>query len=80
MDSMRNFKQILILVIFGAGLAMLLYGIGLNVAPVFSEDNDKGFATPEPELIKEVSVGGLERRDGKLHKTYTGQSPSVCPT
>jgi hypothetical protein len=76
-----KFKQMLIMVLFGAGLAMLLYGLLLRVEPVYSENNDKGFATPEPQLIKEVSVGGLERKpDGKLYKTYTGKAPAACPT
>jgi hypothetical protein len=77
----RKISHILIMVLFGAGLAMLLYGFSLHVAPVFSDDNDKGFATAEPQLIKEASIGGLERKpDGKLHKTYTGKPPAACPT
>lgn len=60
---------------------MLLFGFSLHVAPVYSENNDKGFATAEPQLIKEVSVGGLARNpDGKLYKTYTGKPPAACPT
>ncbi len=77
----RNVSHILIMVVFGAGLAMLLYGFSMHVAPVFSDNNDKGFATAEPQLIKEVSIGGLERKpDGTLHKTYTGKPPAFCST
>ena len=52
-----------------------------QILPVFSENNDKGLATAESTLVKEVSIGGLERKkDGKLHKTYTGAPPKACPT
>lgn len=77
----RKASHILIMVLLGASLSMLLYGFSLHVAPVYSENNDKGFATAEPQLIKEVSVGGLARTaDGKLQKTYTGKPPAACPT
>lgn len=60
---------------------MLLYGYSLHVLPVYSENNDKGFATQESILVKEVSIGGLKRKeDGKLYKTYTGVPPKACPT
>lgn len=76
-----TFKQILIMVVFGLGTAMFLYGVSMHALPVYSENNDKGFATAEPDLIKEVSIGGLERKaDGTLHKTYTGKPPAACPT
>ena len=77
----KRSKHILMMVLFGMGLAMFLYGFSLHAVPVFSEDNDKGFATVEPALIKEVSIGGLARKpDGTLHKTYTGKPPAACPT
>ncbi len=53
----------------------------MHALPVFSEDNDKGLATAESALIKEVSIGGLRREaDGRLVKTYTGKAPQACPT
>ena len=74
-------KQTVSITILGAGLAFLLYGALFHVQPVFSEDNDKGFATAEPVLVKEVSIGGLERdANGNLHKTYSGKPPAACPT
>jgi hypothetical protein len=77
----RKTSHFLIMVLLGVSLAMLLYGFSLHVAPIYSENNDKGFATAEPQLIKEVSIGGLERKpDGKLHKTYTGKAPAFCST
>ncbi|MCE5187002.1 MAG: hypothetical protein LLF76_12845 [Planctomycetaceae bacterium] len=68
-------------VLAGIGLALLLWGSQMHALPVFSEDNDKGLATAESALIKEVSIGGLKRQaDGKLYKTYTGAPPQACPT
>lgn len=36
----------------------------------------------EPQLIREVSVGGLVRTpEGEIHRTYRGlDMPSLCPT
>ena len=35
----------------------------------------------EPQLIREVSVGGLTRTaEGELQRTYSGDSPARCPT
>ncbi len=76
-----NTRLITATVVLGLGIAMLLYGFGLHVTPVYSKDNDKGLATAESALIKEVSIGGVERKpDGTLHKTYTGAPPKACPT
>jgi hypothetical protein len=76
-----NKKQIICIVLLGLGFSMFLYGYSLHVQPVFSENNDTGFATAEPALVKEVSIGGLIRKpDGTLHKTYTGTPPKACPT
>jgi hypothetical protein len=37
--------------------------------------------TPEPEVVREVTVGGLERMaSGELKRTYSGAPPSACPT
>jgi hypothetical protein len=74
-------KQTLSLVLLGLGLALMLWGHQMHALPVFSEDNDKGLATAESALIKEVSIGGLRREaDGRLVKTYTGKAPQACPT
>jgi hypothetical protein len=36
---------------------------------------------PETVLVREVTYGGLMRRDdGKLMRTYSGTPPSLCPT
>ena len=37
--------------------------------------------TREPELVREVTVGGVIRlANGELKRTYTGHAPSLCPT
>ena len=74
-------KQTVSIAILAAGLALLLYGALFHVQPVFSENNDKGLATAESVLVKEVSIGGLKRdANGNLHKTYSGKPPAACPT
>ena len=77
-----NKRQTISIAFLGLGISMLLYGYSLHVLPVYSENNDKrGFATQESILVKEVSIGGLQRKeDGKLYKTYTGAPPKACPT
>ncbi len=35
----------------------------------------------EPQLIQEVTVGGLRLAEGgKIERTYSGDTPSLCPT
>ena len=76
-----NKKQTIAIILLGLGLSMLLYGFSMHVLPVYSQDNDQGFASAEPAIVKEVSIGGLKRdTDGKLFKTYTGAPPKACPT
>ena len=37
--------------------------------------------TPESEIMKEVSRGGVVRdASGDIRKTYTGKPPETCPT
>lgn len=37
--------------------------------------------TPEVDLIREVTIGGVVRLDtGELKRTYSGAPPSQCPT
>lgn len=74
-------RQVVCVLAVGVGMGLLLWGVGLHAEAVYSADNDKGLATPESVLMKEVSIGGLKRDDqGKLTKTYTGQAPQACPT
>ncbi len=77
----KNTKQAVSIILLILGSLIFLYGFNLHIRPVFSEDNDKGFATQERQLVFEVSIGGLKREsDGRLHKTYMGAPPSACPT
>jgi len=72
-------KILFFMLFFGAGL--MAFGLKFHVEPVFSEHNDKGLATTEPQLMKEVSIGGIERdAGGNLRMTYTGKPPQACPT
>jgi hypothetical protein len=75
-----NKRQTISIVLLGLGFSMLLYGYNLHVLPVYSKDSDKGLATQESALVKEVSIGGLKRQEGKLYKTYSGKPPKACPT
>lgn len=78
---MEALKVKLVFVVLFIGAGLMAYGLQFHTQPVFSELNDKGLVTPEPRLMKEVSIGGLERTaDGRLHLTYTGKPPEACPT
>jgi len=49
-------------------------GFGRMVESIILEES-------EPELIREVTFGGVTRLDtGETKRTYTGQPPSLCPT
>ena len=73
-------KKLLFLILF-VGTGLMVFGLKFHVQPVFSEHNDKGLATGEPRLMKEVSIGGLKRdATGNLRLTYTGKPPEACPT
>ncbi|MGA2030925.1 MAG: hypothetical protein ABSG68_01605 [Thermoguttaceae bacterium] len=35
----------------------------------------------EPALVREVTIGGVVlAEDGRLHRTYRGAAPALCPT
>lgn len=77
----QQHRQTVSIILMAFGLTLMLYGVNMHALPVFSENNDKGFATAESALIREVSIGGLRRQaDGRLFKTYTGKPPQACPT
>ncbi len=52
--------------------------------PPASPVAEKDFNTldlAEPDLIRDVTVGGVARLDsGELKRTYMGRPPSLCPT
>ena len=77
----QQHRQTVSIILLALGLTLLLYGFNMHAPAVFSEDNDKGFATAESVLVREVSIGGLKREaDGRLFKAYTGKPPQACPT
>ena len=51
---------------------------------IFHTDTEEGTAIVrlrEPDLLLEVSRGGVEREaPGTLRKTYSGKPPQACPT
>ena len=67
------------------GLILLVYGLRFhtaNISPKQGQDAAK-FAKSEPNLIKEVSIGGVKRdNSGKIKQTYTEkeEAPKACPT
>jgi len=70
-------------VLVAAGAAALIYGVlfhSTNISPAQGTDSPAS-AKAEPALIKEVTVGGLERdASGQVKKTYTDKAPQACPT
>ena len=78
---MASIKQKLVFIVLFVGAGLMAFGLKFHTQPVFSEDNDKGLVTPETRLMKEVSIGGLQRDPaGNLRLTYTGKPPEACPT
>lgn len=54
---------------------------GNNKPPVSQVDKIDVLMLSEPKIIREVTIGGLIRLPtGMLKRTYSGQSPSLCPT
>jgi hypothetical protein len=40
-----------------------------------------GIGQTEPEIVRDITVGGLTRLEsGELKRTYTGEAPSLCPS
>jgi hypothetical protein len=66
------------------GVALLTYGVSFHAVRIEPQTSAEGTAVAQSErvLIKEVTVGGLERdASGEIKKTYTGnQAPAACPT
>ena len=72
-----------VLILLGAGL--LIYGAFFHSATVSAQQQGdaKVFAKSEPALMKEVSVGGVERDEsGEIKQTYEvgEEAPKACPT
>ena len=79
----RKLRQWVSLSLVIGGAALLVYGLFFHAAVISSADEsaDAPSAVREPNLIREVAIGGLERdASGEIKKTYTGQAPDDCPT
>jgi hypothetical protein len=77
----KNTKQTVVLILLGLGFSMFLYGFTLRILPVYGQYDDQSLATPEHQVVLEVSRGGVIRDvSGLLRKTYTGAPPKACPT
>jgi len=76
-------KIIVFCVLVAAGAVALTYGIFLHAANISSAQgtDSPALVRSEPALIREVTVGGLERdASGQVKKTYTDKAPQACPT
>ena len=74
-----------VLLLVAAGAVLLAYGLRFNATAISTEGQGSLAvqARAEADVIKEVSVGGLERDDsGQIKKTYkeTEKAPQACPT
>jgi hypothetical protein len=80
----RSLRIVITFLLILMGVALLTYGVSFHAAAVEPQASAEGSAVArsEPALIKEVTVGGLERdASGEIKKTYTGnQAPAACPT
>jgi len=66
-----------------AGLILLGYGLLLRSHPVDGPASEakKTTVVREYQLVREVTVGGVERTElGHLRRTYSGSGPALCPT
>lgn len=80
----RSLRIVIAFALVLTGAALLAYGVSFHTATVEAQTSDgtPAVVKSEPALIKEVTIGGLEREaSGEIKKTYTGQqAPAACPT
>ena len=81
----KSGKIVLFCLLVVVGAILLIYGIWFHRADIASKqaDHTTKLAKSEPALMKEVSVGGVERdKSGELKQTYsdTEKPPKACPT
>ena len=81
----RSFLPVGIIIL--ASLTIIVYGITFNFTSVITEDEDSTNDNPEvlklsePQITREVTIGGLIRlSSGTIKRTYSGEPPSFCPT
>ena len=83
MANPSGYRKLISFVLALGGAAVLAYGLFFHTAVISSaeESAEPAVAKREPNLIREVAVGGLERdASGEIKKTYSGQAPEACPT
>jgi len=87
MDSRKNrkIKALAFCVLVLLGVVLLIYGAFFHSTIVSAQQQGEAtvLAKSEPNLIKEVSVGGVTRDDsGKIKQTYEvgEEAPKACPT
>ncbi len=80
----RSLRIVITFALVLMGVALLTYGVSFHSATIEAQASDgtPGVAQSEPALIKEVTIGGLQRdASGEIKKTYSGQqAPAACPT
>ena len=81
----EKIKVIVFCVLVLLGVGLLLYGAFFHSTTISAQQQGdaKMLAKSEPNLIKEVSVGGVERDEsGKIKQTYEvgEEAPKACPT
>lgn len=81
----RYGKIIIFCLLAVIGAILLTYGIWFHRAVISAKQTESAakFAKSEPALMKEVSVGGVQRDEsGELKQTYTDtqKAPKACPT
>jgi hypothetical protein len=84
-DMSGKTKIVVFFVLVVLGLGLLAYGAVAHSTAVLAQQQgqETTLAKSEPSLIKEVSVGGVERDEaGKIKQTYEvgQQAPEACPT
>jgi hypothetical protein len=78
-------KIIAFVVVICAGAALVVCGAAFNSKLVLTTDDEGCEDTlrkSEFDVIRDVTVGGLERQEGgMLKQTYApGKAPAACPT
>ena len=67
------------------GIALLAYGAFLHSTIISSQQdpNSTTLSKTEPQLIKEVTIGGVQKDEsGNIKQTYSDpkKAPAACPT
>jgi hypothetical protein len=82
---MKIKKIILFSLLIVLGITLLAYGAFFHSTSVSPQQdpNSTALAKSEPQLIKEVTIGGVEiDESGNIKQTYSDpkKAPAACPT